>query len=463
MKTSDKDIIVRVRYAVLDNHQEMQTPVSSLQRICGYLNVADFCKLMTAAENKVNPRNARNNPVVRQIRETLEKSPELFWIMSRGLLISTRHCERLERGRLRLSFGDTEREGIMDGGHNALAIAGFLLHHVLGTPYQEVNEWKDCKACWQQNHAILEKTLLQNLGNFFDFLIPIEIVAPLNSSVPWANDALIAKSEDFCESHMPDICAARNTNVQIVETAKSNQLGLYELLKEYVPDASQIVWKSGDGKGIKCEDVVALACLPLGQLIREKGLAFMGDHATFSPVSIYSQKSKCVNFYRKVLTDPAVSAEVKSKYIVTHDGVQSALAMVADIMRFFDRLYILFPRMYNKFGRFGRLLSVQDQKPSSVHFKTTSETCGYTYPDGFIYPLICALTALMRFNPQTGKMEWTRRPSDITDAELCDSGYQETYIESIKALNYEPNKVGKSKLAYSTAEQMFRFNLNKQS
>lgn len=464
MTSIKKDIIIRVRYAVLENQQELGSPVADLQRICGYLNVADFCKLMNVAENKVNPRNARNNPVVRQIRETLEKSPELFWIMSRGLLISTRNCVRLDRGRVRLSFDDLEREGIMDGGHNALAIASFLLHNLMGVRYQEVNEWKDCKNYWAENHLAIEKALAHalNIDHRYDFLVPIEIVAPLNQSVPGVTEEDMARSEDFCESHMPDICAARNTNVQLTETAKSNQLGLYELLKEYVPDAAQIVWKAGDGKGIKCEDVVALACLPLSQLIKENGLAFSGESATLSPISIYSQKSKCVNFYKKVLTDKAVSTEERSKYIVTHSGVKSALTMVSDIMHFFDRLYILFPNMYNKAsGRFGRLTSVQDDKSSPVHFKTTPLMCNYTYPDGFIYPLMCALISLMRFNHETGRLEWTRNPSDISDDELCSFGYQETYIEVIKALNYDPNKVGKSRLAYNTAEQMFRFFLNR--
>lgn len=458
MTKSDKDIIVRVRYAVLENQQEPHSPVSSLQRICGYLNVVDFCKLMNAAENKVNPRNARNNPVVRQIRETLDKSPELFWIMSRGLLLSTLNCERLDRGRVRLSFGNTEREGIMDGGHNALAIASFLLNSLLGVRYQDVNEWKDCKALWSENHRNVEQALETALAQDerYNFLIPIEIIAPLNRSVPNVGHEDIVRSEDFCESHMPDICAARNTNVQLTETAKSNQLGLYELLKAYVPDASQIVWKAGDGKGIKCEDIVALACLPLHKLIKENGLVFHGETAAFSPVSLYSQKSKCVSFYKKVLTNKAVSDEERSKFIVRHSGVKSALAMVSDIMRFFDRLYIIFPSMYNKFGRFGRLTSVDDGRSSSVHFKTTQQTCPYTYPDGFIYPLVCGLTELMQFNRETEELEWIRKPSDISDDELCNYEYQETYFEVIKVLNYDPNKLGKARLAYNAAELMFR-------
>ncbi len=462
MKATEKEVIVRVRNIVLDGSPEIDSQTSVMQRICGYLNVPDFCKLMLVADNKVNPRNARNNPVVRQIRETLATSPELFWIKSRGILISTNTCTRLERGRVKISFNNPEMEGIMDGGHNTLAIASFLLNSLLNVRFQEANEWHDCKEYWQEHYSEIEQALgnAQMEGVKYDFLIPVEIIAPLNASVPGVTNEQIMRSEEICESYLPDICAARNTNVQITETAKSNQLGLYELLKEYVPDAEAIVWKAGDGKGIKCEDVVSLACLPLNRLLTEGGLGLQNSELKFNAINVYSQKGKCVDFYKKLIMDKNVSVENRSKYEVKHAGVKSALKMVADIMRFFDRVYILFPEMYNRYGNFGRITPVK-MNPSGVHFKTTDIQCDRTYPDGFIYPLVCALTTLMRYNAEKGLLEWSRKPGDISDKELSEFGYQETYVEVVKALNYDPNRVGKSRLAYNTAEQMFRLFLNK--
>lgn len=89
---SENTIIVRLR-----NQQEVvghSDPKGfQFQRVSGYIGVSDFIQLFEKAPNGVNPRNATRNRVVKDILETLECSPELFWIMSKGIMVSTFCCK----------------------------------------------------------------------------------------------------------------------------------------------------------------------------------------------------------------------------------------------------------------------------------------------------------------------------------------------------------------------------------
>lgn len=89
---SENTIIVRLR-----NQQEVVAHSDpkgfQFQRVSGYIGVSDFIQLFEKALNGVNPRNATRNRVVKDILETLEYSPELFWIMSKGIMVSTFYCK----------------------------------------------------------------------------------------------------------------------------------------------------------------------------------------------------------------------------------------------------------------------------------------------------------------------------------------------------------------------------------
>lgn len=451
----NNNIIIRVHNVTHDTQAE--SDLFHMQRLCGYINVKDFSKLMYAAENKVNPRSAKYNPVVKQIHETLRETPELFWIKSRGILISTHQCERLERNRVKLYFDNEDSDGIMDGGHNTLAIASFIIDSAFS---EMPKTWEECKRFWQQNFDTLDKYINTSYNNgTFNFLIPIEIIAPLNENLPNVDVQLADESSEYFSEVLPDICSARNTNAQLTETAKSNQIGLYDELKE-ITKGLNIVWKSGEGIGIKCDDVVAIACLPLLYLMENGGLK-LESPAKMSPISVYSQKSKCVAFYKKIITDSAVSTRKEGKHQIHHQGVLSALRMVKDLIYYFDILYRIFPDMYSAVPGclFGRIGAVKNQ-PSHVHFRTTKKACDKTYPDGFIYPLLCSATKLMQYDEKTQEISWKINPAKLTAKELVNEHHQDTYVNFIKVLNFDPQKIGKEKAMYDVAADMYMKLLN---
>ena len=246
--------------------------------------------------------------ITKSIYETLDKSPELFWYKTKGILLSTEECEILDRGRVRISLDNADYEGIMDGGHNTFAIARFIIDKLYGISFKT---WDECKKFWDENYDnVLER--FEQVKEQFKFSIPIEILSP--------SDEIGALDEFY--DYISEICSARNNNVQLRETAKGNQVGYYEYLKDKLYDY-KIIWKTGSIGKIKAEDVISLATLPL-LFLQDKGL-LPQDIKTLNKISIYSQKSKCVDYFNEVLAHSAVSEGEKGKYIlkneIKHHGI----------------------------------------------------------------------------------------------------------------------------------------------
>lgn len=201
----------------------------------------NFIKLLSRADNKVNPRIANINRITKAIHETLEQSPELYLFKSKGLLVATESCKILERNRVELTFDNIEYEGIMDGGHNTFAIAIYLVDKLFDV---KLKEWDECKEFWTTHYDEIITQFKDNADKF-KFSIPIEIITP--------NDEDGAVEEYY--DYLSEICSARNNNVQLKETAKGNQIGLYEHLKTVLGSEFNVIWKTGDSGKIKAEDV----------------------------------------------------------------------------------------------------------------------------------------------------------------------------------------------------------------
>ena len=93
-----------------------------INKIVSSISPSTLIRLVNFADNKINPRTASVNAITTSIYETLDKSPELFWYKTKGILIATKECQLLDRNRIKISFDQPIYEGIMDGGHNTFAI-----------------------------------------------------------------------------------------------------------------------------------------------------------------------------------------------------------------------------------------------------------------------------------------------------------------------------------------------------
>lgn len=422
----------------------------SIQRVTIPLSPLDFIKLMHRADSRVNPRKAKINPIVKAIEETLEYSPELYFFSSKGILLSTLYFDLLERNRIRLSFSDDEMEGIMDGGHNAFAIGKFIAKKLLNV---DLKSWDDCIRFYRNevNYINLKNTFALK-SDLFRFSIPVEIISPTDKD---------EASIEFYSNHLLEICSARNANVSLSESTKSNKEGLYEDLKTCLKGAykENVAWKSGEPGIIKCEDIVALACLPLIKLSECDYFKGNNNIGTLNRISLYSQKSACVKFYRNLMKDSQVSEQQFGKYDLTDKAIKSGFELVDDIIKFFDKLYYYFPQIYNfNAGSFGRIKGVSQKENETGGylskytgpFNTFGKKSTYNYAYGFFYPIICSVVSLMEF--KDGTLEWVVNPLSIDfELEKTKSAFA-IYTDAIKEMQYDPQKVGKSSFSYRLAD-----------
>ena len=442
-----KPIIIKLEHG---NSAQKSNEEVKIQRISSSISPYHFIRLIGVSDNKINPRAARENGITSDIRETLDLSPNLFWLMSKGILIATENCKLLDRGRVSLTT-DGDREGIMDGGHNALAISQFLITKLF-PEIKIFKTWTDCKEFWIKNEKEIIKRFNDQGGNdTFNFSIPIEIIFPSDE-----DGAL----DEYYET-ISQICTARNTNVQLKQATQDNQVGIYEVLKEHLSCSDKVVWKSGQSGDIKVEDIVSMAVIPLIFLQEQGRLPNDKTIKTLNAVSVYSQKSKCVDFYGDVLKHPQISTKKEDKYILNNSLVRSALEMIDDIVKAYDRMYLAFPDIHNSnAGKFGRINAVDQKKTKSVTvpFITTSQKTDYKYSAGFFLPLFCGIRKLMYIDEATNTLKWIKNPADpsFDFRELrCAK-----YIEMVKFLAYDPLKVGKASMMYLEGLDVFAVTLN---
>jgi hypothetical protein len=139
--------------------------------------------------------------------------------------------------------------------------------------------------------------------NQLNFLVPIELLVPRDADDPDCVEAF--------KNELLEICAARNNNVQLQVSAKANQLGYFDTLKEfmdaYSPDiSSRVEWKTNDGGDIKVQDLIALAWIPLSLITPVKDTNGR-DIEPVAPLKIYSGKGACLKQFEKLMSSPAVT------------------------------------------------------------------------------------------------------------------------------------------------------------
>ena len=429
-------------YIKLESGNIVQSSKEGLRisRISSSLSPFSFIKVFSVADNEINPRVAKENGITQDIRATLATSPECFWLMSKGIVLATQNCRISDRGRVGLTFSeDPKREGIMDGGHNALAIAQYLLQQL----YPEnriIKEWDEIKAFWKEHlDDIIERFNTQGGNETFKFSIPVEIIFPSNEDGAY---------EDYLK-YINSICDARNTNVQLKDSTKDNQVGIYDELKKNLTCKDKVVWKTGMPGKIKVEDVVSIASLMFIHLQDKKLLP--ENLNTLSPISIYSGKSRCVDFFGDVIRHREISDKIGDKYVVKSNLIKSALSMVDDLIKFYDKMYIKFPSIYQRNpGKFGGIKAVE-MKQSKCPFGSNEETIDYKYPAAFFIPLFAGVRELITYNESTDTVSWIINPTTINYDDLdC-----EKYVEMIKFLQFNPQNVGKASMMYREGADTF--------
>jgi hypothetical protein len=414
-------------------------------RIVGFARARELCQLFDAADLEANPRSAKAGKVTEDILESIAETPETFVFKTKGILIGASSYEKLQRNRYRLSFENTKIEGILDGGHNTLAIGTHILMHAIGdlSIKKKIRRWPDFKELWEENRELVED--LRKLKNTdqeydaaaLDFLVPIEILVPSDLE----DDA----SVDAFNSSLLSICSARNNNVELTLETKANKKGYYEELRKALPKeiADRVEWKTNDGGEIKARDLIALAWIPLSKL----ELAYIPK---VPPQNIYRNKGECAKLFDELMSMEEVSEATDGEYTrsLYNKPVLSAIKLAGQLPFLYDKIYADFPRAYNdaegKFGKIGIVKMASDMRTQPTAYFTDTAV-DYSYPDGLITPIVYGLQALMKVK-KDGTIAWQGDPEAFLDEHL--TTIVRKYRVILDAYRFDPQKVGKNQGSY---------------
>jgi len=431
-----------------------------VRRIVGFVKARNMLTLFDSADLEANPRSAKSGPVTDAIIESIADTPETFPFKTKGVLVGASDYDALDRRRYELRFEDRHVEGILDGGHNMLAIGTYILDKATGDPKlaKKIKRWQDFADAWAEHRSAVTAFSKASSGDEesgpLDFLVPLEILVPSDVE----DDEVVATFK----SSLLDICAARNNNVELRLETKANQKGYYEELRNALPKAiaDRVEWKTNDGGEIKVRDLIALAWIPLSVIDLPEPL----QHIRVVPQNIYRNKGECVKLFDELMSDETVSKPTGGEY--THElhntQVASALKLAAELPHLYDKIYREFPIAYNgdKEGRFGALTIVRrakDMRSKPVtHF--TSKDVDYVYPDGLIMPLVYGLKALMELD-ENGCVRWKEEPSKFLDDHL--DAIVRKYRVILDAFRADPQKVGKNEGSYDLVLDAFEHELLK--
>lgn len=443
-----------------------ENSIAGIKRYTGFVRGRDLYPLFDHVSLDANPRAAKTGAVTNAILESLERTPELFPFKSKGILIGTSNYEALQRNRFDLVFEDPDAEGILDGGHNMLAIGIHMLSQVVGErELARVTLWDDMKQLWQEYRSELDEIKEQ-----FEFLVPVELLVPSNAE----DDRSVQKFE----MSVLEICAARNNNAQLTQETKSNKLGFYNDIRERLDKdiAKRVEWKSNEWESsetrpIKVRDLLALAWIPLNKA-NEAGLLPLDISVT--PQNIYRNKGECSKQFDKLMLNPGVSEPVEGPtHELTNDTVRSCFEVLAVLPKLYDKIYSDFPDAYNSNGfRFGAssIVKIYDparreaSKDKSAYIASQpfspflGRPVSYRYPDGLIMPLVYGLKGLMEI--QGDKVVWATDPFKFLDTHFREIAG--AYRLVLDMARFDPQKLAKNQASHEFAVGEFEKALIKQ-
>ena len=426
-----------------------------VRRIVGFVRAKNMLQLFDAADLEANPREAKAGAVTDDIIDSIRETPETFPFKTKGVLVGACNYVPLERKRYELTFENTKIEGILDGGHNMLAIGTHVVAKATNDDrmLKKIKRWDDLKSAWSDHRGEID-ALKKIAGEEdqkgpLDFLVPVEVLVPAD-----IDDT--ATVDEFNRSLL-DICAARNNNVELTLETKANKKGFYEYLRKALPSnvADKVEWKTNDGGEIKVRDLISLAWIPLSVIQ-------LPIDVKIPPQNTYRNKGELAKHFDTLMSHETVSKGADGDY--THElhnaAVHSALVLAGQLPALYDKIYRDFPDAYNgdREGRFGGLTVVKMAKDMrskpTTHFTGTSVV--YAYPDGLIMPLVYGLKALMTLNAK-GNVVWKQDPAEFLDKHL--DTIVRKYRVVLDAFRADPQKVGKNEGSYDLVLDAFEHEL----
>ena len=442
--------------------------LNNIRRITGFVKVRGLIDIITNLNLDANPRNAKKSPVTKDIIETIRETPELYPFKSKGILIGASECVELERNRYSLSFQNLKLEGILDGGHNTLAIALYLLEEsillsnnpkFIAEKQKELNRvktWDEMKKFWGKMIRSVSN-LKQKESDALDALVPVELLVPDTDSEE--------NIHDFLTSILL-ICAARNNNVQLRDETLANQDGVFDSLKEIlerqIPDVyDKVSWKTNQLGDIDIRFLISLVWIPLGVAL--KHLDGKGTLTSIKPLpgtTAYSSKSEAVKRYRELIKAKDISEKVtggdKNTWVVRNSYIKSALETVPTVLKVYDYVYENFQDAYNKNdGKFGRIEAVKNESKQRRNFITPFGRKNIEGPEkmvppaGYMMPVVYGLRELVKVDEESETLSWAVDPMKFFGEISNLTKIVGSFMGNMRDVGFDPQRVGKGDSPYS--------------
>lgn len=432
---------------ILRFEQAAEQSDGPIKRITGFVPAKHFISLYDDATLDANPRSAKAGNVTSDIISSVSESPEIFQFKTKGVLIGTSDFDELDRRRYQLRFNNPTYEGVLDGGHNMLALGIHLLSHVMEERLvKRIRLWSELKDAWAEYGDAVRA-----MRDEFAFKVPIELLVPSDPE----DEGVVAAFR----LALVEVCAARNNNAQLTSEAKANQRGFYEALRERMPEeiAARVEWKSNewesdDSRPIKVRDIVALSWIPLGRLAEANALPKDEGGRSFeiSAPKLYAQKGEASKLFDRLMENARVSKRTDGpRYELHHGGVGSAFEITGTLPALYDQVFLAFGEAYNRSGgSFGRIKAVKVPKRGGVTSPFLGQEGAYGVPDGFVLPIVYGLRALMLV--EGGLVRW------VTDPQAFVSAHLQTLVAAFKMpmemAGFDPQRIAKTENSYRFME-----------
>ncbi|MBB2955284.1 hypothetical protein FHX77_000687 [Bifidobacterium commune] len=475
IKYNDEGIVLRFE-------QSVQQTIGETSKIAGMARAKYLIPLIDKLDLQANPRSSKEGRVTNAIQESIEDDVSLFPFKTKGILLGASDYELLERGRVRVFFDNTNIEGILDGGHNTLAIGLLILRRALDFTGKKIprgpKTWREFKILWSEHRNDIQKyqeAVRKNedgtvsnpqVAGDLSFYVPLELLVPADPDDDICVDAF--------RHNILEICEARNNNAELTAGAKANQKGYFEdlaKLLEYENPAvnSRVEWKTNDGGDVKVADIVALTWIVLRKL-PEFGdgsgcLSFKDAEGKVieapSPQQLYSGKGSCLSIFNRFMSSPNVTGGTNDYTAELNNPlVYSAFEKAVQIPELYDYIYAHFPDLYNRaHGSYGKIIAVKGLNPESKNTKKYTpfgkQPVEIANPAGFIVPLVYGLTTLIKV--ESDEVIWLQEPKGFLEQNLPKIVAQ--YKEVFDPCGYDPQKIGKSAMSYTAAENAYKMAL----
>lgn len=281
----------------------------------------------------LNVRDPKENThAPKEIKDTLENTPDTFLFKNRGLLVlADRVTYDNKTGEVQVEFTSKEMNGLADGGHSFRAI---------------------------RNHV---EPLTAEEREQVGALVTVEFLEGFKTR----------------EEVVP-IIEARNTSTPVKEQSIQELLGNYNKIKEAIKDkpyAARVYYKQyeeatdGVEKDIDIKEILSyLYCFDV-ESFDDKTHPLKAYVSTAAVVKHFAQKD---------------NIERLAKYI----------PLLTDILELHDRIYERLPEVWK--GHFGALKGVKKLSESTEELYFTDKFSNYRIPKGFIYPILASLRNLVK-------------------------------------------------------------------